>query len=267
MRKRWLTALVAMPLALAALAAPSPWPLALLGLAFVGGGARELARLCGVSVWFVLTIGLLGFCVGAYAAWEPGAWRAAMLGSAAVSAVGAGGALLLARHPGNSTLAILAGLWIGGPFGGLLAIHAAPLPGPWMGSAALLVALPVWAGDTFAIFFGRAWGRRKLAPRISPNKTVVGAVAGLAGSVLTGALAGWALGLGGPWFGAAAGAAAGLSGQLGDLLESALKRAAGVKDSGSMFPGHGGVLDRVDSLLLATPGVALVLAAFWARPI
>jgi phosphatidate cytidylyltransferase len=111
----------------------------------------------------------------------------------------------------------------------------------------------VWAGDAAAYYGGRAFGRHKLAPSISPNKTVEGSIAGLAGSVLAGILLGsWLLErqLG---FLVLASLAAAIAGQLGDLAESALKRSAGVKDSSSMLPGHGGMLDRLDSLIFAAP--------------
>jgi phosphatidate cytidylyltransferase len=118
----------------------------------------------------------------------------------------------------------------------------------------LLPMLPVWAGDTAAIFAGRAFGRRKLAPTISPNKTWEGAIAGLIAAIATG------IGLAEPikvsvGMGIAAGLACGVLGIVGDLWESSLKRAAGVKDSGAVFPGHGGVLDRIDSLIL--PGIVV----------
>jgi len=111
----------------------------------------------------------------------------------------------------------------------------------------------VWAGDTLAFYGGRTLGRHRLAPVLSPNKTVEGSLAGALGSVFVGALVGrYLIDL----------TLAdllliclltGLAGQLGDLTESAIKRTAGVKDSANRLPGHGGVLDRVDSLLFAAP--------------
>jgi phosphatidate cytidylyltransferase len=122
-----------------------------------------------------------------------------------------------------------------------------------------------WATDIFAYFAGRAIGGPKLAPRISPNKTLAGLVGGMAGAGAAGAAAVWALGPSWPFAGAGpflyGGAAMGLVAQLGDLYESAVKRRAGVKDSGTILPGHGGVLDRLDGLLpvaLATLVMLLV---------
>jgi phosphatidate cytidylyltransferase len=124
----------------------------------------------------------------------------------------------------------------------------------------LLFALAVnWVGDSAAYFGGRAFGRRRLAPRISPAKTVEGSVCAVAASVLFGAVfLPWSIA--GVTLGQAVGVsvAANVAGQVGDLAESALKRGAGVKDSGTMLPGHGGWLDRVDSSLFTMPVVYLL---------
>lgn len=134
--------------------------------------------------------------------------------------------------------------------------HAAPRGLAW----ALIVILTTWVGDSVAYLTGRAWGRTKLAQSISPNKTIEGAAGGLAGSVIVGAVAFQSFGLGDWWIGAVVGGAIGLAGQLGDLAESFLKRQAGVKDSGAVIPGHGGILDRIDGLLFAFP-VGVLIAA------
>jgi phosphatidate cytidylyltransferase len=132
----------------------------------------------------------------------------------------------------------------------------------WVGPALLTFPLVLtWISDTAAYFGGRTWGRRKLIPAVSPAKTVEGAVSGVIGTLLAGAvyghfvLNGW-LGLPlGVGFGVLVGLVASPVAQLGDLAESLLKREAGVKDSGTLLPGHGGVLDRFDSLFFTIPVV------------
>ena len=124
----------------------------------------------------------------------------------------------------------------------------------------------VWAGDTAGLYVGRAWGRHKMAPTLSPNKTWEGALGSVVGSLLsTGFLLGlaqllqrWDVGGlsysgAGWWYWLGLAVVVNVAAQVGDLAESALKRSAGVKDSGSLLPGHGGVLDRIDALLIAAP--------------
>jgi phosphatidate cytidylyltransferase len=123
------------------------------------------------------------------------------------------------------------------------------------GPRLLLFALVItWAGDTVAYFVGRAIGKHPFAPALSPKKTWEGAVAGFAGSLLVGYAFSWWLQASVPHLLAMAGVG-NVAGQVGDLLESAYKRSAGVKDSGALLPGHGGVLDRIDALILAIPAV------------
>lgn len=124
-----------------------------------------------------------------------------------------------------------------------------------------------WAGDTAAMYVGKSWGKHKLAPRVSPGKTVEGAVGSLVASVVCGVLyLRWAL----PAFGWEAmvglAIAGNVAGQMGDLAESALKRGAGVKDSGTLLPGHGGILDRMDSSLFSMPVVLGLLRLAGAGP-
>jgi phosphatidate cytidylyltransferase len=126
------------------------------------------------------------------------------------------------------------------------------------------LAFTTWAGDIGAYYAGSRLGRRPLAPAISPKKTVEGALGGVGAAVLVAALGcGWLW----PRFPLAtalwvAGVVA-VAGMLGDLAESVLKRAAGVKDSGSTIPGHGGALDRLDSLILACPVLYGLLWMGW----
>jgi phosphatidate cytidylyltransferase len=118
----------------------------------------------------------------------------------------------------------------------------------------LTMLLIVFAGDTFAYLTGMMWGNKKILPKISPKKTIVGSIGGLVGSGVAGALSGlyflthvplWGLIL--------VSLLTGIVAQLGDLFESMLKRVANRKDSGSLMPGHGGVLDRLDGVLFGTP--------------
>ena len=143
------------------------------------------------------------------------------------------------------------------------------------GTALLLfLFICVWSGDIAALYVGKRFGRRKFAPRLSPNKTWEGAAASVVASCVFGMslilLGDWftqqnssfmRLHTTGPWWiflilAAVLNAAA----QFGDLLESALKRGAGIKDSGTMLPGHGGILDRIDALLVAAPVLWFVIA-------
>ncbi len=119
----------------------------------------------------------------------------------------------------------------------------------------LFIAIALnWAGDSAAMYVGKAFGRHKMAPVISPGKTWEGAAASIVGSVIFAVAVAWFWKPEAAWWLVAGVAAlANVAGQAGDLCESALKRGAGMKDSGTMLPGHGGWLDRVDSTLFAAP--------------
>jgi len=137
------------------------------------------------------------------------------------------------------------------PFSAVVRLHGVDGVGPKL----LLFTLTlVWAGDTAAYFAGRGFGKFKMAPQLSPGKTWEGAVANLLAALLVAALFGYWMRLS-PAHMLAMGVAGSVAGQLGDLFESALKRSAGVKDSGTLLPGHGGMLDRIDALIFAAPAV------------
>lgn len=278
-RTRVLAALVMAPAAIAAiLLLPTPWLAAVAALVMLAG-LWEWLKLAGVDdslprtvlvglnlllmvllVWasraddgfspvlfqLVTLAGAAGWILSLLWLWRPGfsavdrpATRALKLAAGTLAVIPAWCALCLVH---SDSFAALGGA-------------GEPLAHRW-----LLVALAlVWAADSGAYFAGRNWGRRKLAPSISPNKTVEGA--------LGGAVAGVVVALG---FGVLAGAGpaqwpvlalvalvAVLASIVGDLVESLLKRQAGVKDSGDLIPGHGGVLDRIDGVLAALPVFAI----------
>jgi phosphatidate cytidylyltransferase len=285
--KRWAVAGVGIPVVIALLYLGG-WPIALFCAVFAALGARECYRLAERAG--VRPLDLLGASVAAAltlaAALEPSFSEFAPLGLAllgtltAVALVGA----MAARGPGGKPLGVVAITVFGAVYGGLsLAfvplLHAMPVARAWTAiglepwGGLLVVALPLaatWIGDAAAFFAGSAWGRKKgrggLAPSISPNKSWVGAWAGLAGAGAAGLLWWWIarsvlpaqpLGL---LSAATVGVFLGACAILGDLAESLLKREAGVKDSGSIFPGHGGVLDRLDALTFTLPAAYAALA-------
>ena len=125
----------------------------------------------------------------------------------------------------------------------------------------LFVVLVVWASDIGAYLLGRLIGGPKLAPRLSPGKTWSGAAGGFCSAVAVGLIAAEFEPAGSALPGAVVAASLGIASQLGDLLESALKRHFGVKDSGRLIPGHGGLLDRLDGMLMAAPVAAILILA------
>jgi phosphatidate cytidylyltransferase len=172
-----------------------------------------------------------------------------------VGALIAAGAIAVGRgQPGPGVLAdtaatLFAPVYIGLPLGVLAAIRGAAGGREAVG----LLALGIIVSDSAQYYTGRAFGRRPLAPSISPKKTVEGAIGGVVIATLVIAMVGRFV-FGAPlWILALLGAAISLLGIVGDLFESLLKRSAGVKDSSNLIPGHGGVLDRIDSWLFAAP--------------
>lgn len=157
----------------------------------------------------------------------------------------------------NAALKVAAGaLTMLPPWAALMQIHGEQAaPHTW----ALYPLMVVWAADTFAYLAGRRWGTTKLAPRISPGKTIAGVYGALAGSALIAVIGGWLLHVRGMALAALVtlGMIAVAFSIVGDLFESLVKRHAGVKDSGALFPGHGGVFDRLDAVFAALPIFAL----------
>lgn len=220
------------------------------------------------------------------------AWPVAMAGAAALAAAPAApgthlGALalgLLVLGPGLWLLGegapaqraiydwsqtTFAGVVVGWPLGQAIALRWTLGQVPFWGyevEVGVLLAFVAltctWASDTGAYAVGRLVGRRPFFPLISPRKSLEGAIAGVAVPCLVGLA--WAPPLGWPAiFGAVVGAAAGVATISGDLLESMLKRSVGAKDSGALIPGHGGLLDRIDGLLLSLVAVALLTGQVW----
>jgi phosphatidate cytidylyltransferase len=232
--------------------------------------AREYARLAlpGRAVAGLVVL-------ASAAAFAPVRWLApgddaalGLLGTAVVLAALAAGVPAPDPATGarDAAFALLGAFWTGALFSFLVALRELPreLPGVPYAEGFSLLMIPVsitWTTDVAAYAAGHAWGGRRLLPRVSPGKTVAGALGGLAAAAAVGALLfEWAPGAV-PRLGLAAGAAAGAGlavlAEVGDLAKSVLKRAAGVKDSGRLIPGHGGVLDRFDALLFTAP------VAYW----
>ncbi|WP_400163009.1 phosphatidate cytidylyltransferase [Brevibacillus sp. TJ4] len=157
-------------------------------------------------------------------------------------------------HIEHIALILVGALYIGYGFTYMAATRSLP-DGLFL---SLLVILGIWATDSGAYFIGKAFGSKKLWPEISPNKTVEGAAGGLAAAVIV------VLGLNAIWGGfslpqaIAIALVTGIGGQLGDLIESGLKRHYAIKDSGQLLPGHGGVLDRFDSMMFVFPVLHLL---------
>ncbi|RLB38831.1 MAG: phosphatidate cytidylyltransferase [Deltaproteobacteria bacterium] len=154
-------------------------------------------------------------------------------------------------HDASSRIGWLLGtpIYVGGCLAAVALVRDFPPTGAWVFLAMALA----WGSDTSAYFVGRKFGKTKLAPRISPKKTLEGAAGGLTASVVLAVITSFFL----PKFGVvdaiALGILGGAAGQAGDLWVSVLKRSSGVKDSGGILPGHGGILDRADALAFTAP--------------
>lgn len=172
--------------------------------------------------------------------------------------VGLGTLTLLSRVPLSETLDALGILGFGVLYFALpiSSLHYLKVADPWL---VFLLFSVVWLGDTAAYYAGSRLGRHKMAPVISPKKSWEGSVAGFATSILAAAVwSWWRLGRVDLELLAAAALTAAAA-QVGDLVESMIKRGSGVKDSGHLLPGHGGILDRIDALLFAAPVLVLAL--------
>ncbi len=259
MRQRVVTALLLAVPVLLTLALRTPWPLAAVGLVAAGIGGQESGRLVkdrSLTAYFSAL--LYGIVAAPLLSGKERDFQTVATWMAGMTLVGVTTILWAQRKVGNHGFSVPM-FWTSAPLVAVLALHCtAPGVGLWCLSPALMALVPVWAGDIAAIFAGKAFGKRLLAPKISPKKTVEGSVANLLTAILAAFVLGRLLHLP-DGKSLAAGFAVGVLGQAGDLFESWLKRRAGVKDSGALLPGHGGVLDRIDSVLFAAPAVAVIL--------
>ena len=268
LKQRVITALVLMAFLLPALFAASAWPFAVLSLLLMAAAGWEWGRLNGAGAAAV-PMGLLLAALCAVALWA--GWAAAppaLVWWAATAAWVLGGAFVLRGGPGAWPTIPVVARW---------AVGLALLWTAWLALAhakniginfILSVFCLVWAADIAAYFGGRAFGKRKLAPAISPGKSWEGVWSGMAGAMVLAALWLWADAawpMDSPSLYTRVSGRFGIAGLVlvvvflalmsvvGDLFESLVKRSAGAKDSSGLLPGHGGVLDRVDALLPAFP--------------
>ena len=158
----------------------------------------------------------------------------------------------------NLGATLLGVLYVAVPLSLLLYVPVLAGDGVWRPETVLCYIFIIWANDVFAYLVGMTFGRHRLCERLSPKKSWEGFFGGLAGAVVTGLAAAYALDAN-YWVWGGLALVASLSGVAGDLVEPMFKREAGVKDSGQVIPGHGGVLDRFDALLLSAPYVFLYL--------
>lgn len=273
MLKRVLTAVVGLPLLLAAVWWGAPW-LTLLVVVAAVLGVREFYRLipfnspaatAGKPPFLLGAMWVVALVLGAQAATGVESF---LVISGGILAAGAFVTVLwfIAFYTGRRGHQAIIYLLAGGVYVGFLLAHGPALrqfgQPEDLGRNYLLFALAAaFATDTGAFFIGRSLGRHNLAPSISPNKTWEGSAGGLASAVAASIILGQILDLVVPvWQQALLGATIGVVAQIGDLVESKLKRLSSVKDTGSIIPGHGGILDRLDSVVVSIPTVYYFVA-------
>ena len=264
--KRLLTAAIAVPLSLLAVFQLPPLWFFVLCVLLIDWGALEFVRMVRPvaphaplgMLLAVVPLAAGGLVLAPLEAARPEAMIGLVVAVAALS-VGLGTLVLLARTPVAEALPALGVLAYGVPYFALpiACLYWMQRHDPWV---VFLLCAIVWLGDSAAYYVGSTFGRHKLAPVVSPKKSWEGAAAGfLTGVVATGVWSvfqydtlDWKL--------LAAGAVTAVAAQVGDLVESLVKRGAGVKDSGGVLPGHGGMFDRMDAMLFAAP---VLLLALW----
>lgn len=269
LRQRLLTALVLIPLTVWAVLGLSSGALALLLAMFVLLGAWEWGVLMGLNSHAGRTVYLGLMLLALWVAWSVIGRPGVLIGLLVLALAWWITALIWlvryrpARKDGMAAMAAkgVAGILALTPaWAALVAVHANGRSGAYL---LLLLLVLIWAADSGAFFAGRRWGSVKLAPQISPGKTREGVYGALAVAGLWAAAGGLWLGLQGLhlMLFVTLCLVTVLFSIVGDLFESMIKRQRGVKDSGHLFPGHGGVLDRVDSLTAAAP--VFVLGLYW----
>ena len=272
LRQRALSALIFVPPLLIVLALGEPWFGALIAV-FVAIAAWEAGRLLRGAGHPAIPVLLAAGALAVAADVAAPSWLSGYGDLLVASVVVAAGIAALAEKETKVGLAAWMATAFGAVYVGLLAsLVRLGMTAPAVPSSApaaqlggergwiLLVILLVWSFDTGAYLVGVALGKRKFLVHISPSKSYWGLFGGLAASTAVAATGFWALGQP-PVMGLAMGPLVGLAAQAGDLAESMLKRAAGAKDSSGLIPGHGGILDRVDSFIFAAPVAALYVAA------
>ncbi len=258
---RTITAIIAGPSVLAGAVAGGPWlvaivlaatALAVWEVTALSATARApIYRVCGIlAAW----ASPLATATGIVAV----GWL--MLGASAIA-----GLLRVAARTGDSSalgawaLAVSIGVYVGALLASTIGLREGPDGQSWL----LLVLLSTWSCDILAFLVGRSVGRHKLAPRVSPQKSVEGLIGGVAGALAVAAVAAVLLPLS-PLRVLGLGIVVAIGAVLGDLAESAVKRQLGAKDFGHILPGHGGILDRMDSLLFSSLlGYAYVTLTGW----
>ncbi len=272
LKKRVITAVILLPVVLGGvIVLPTPYFAVLLALAVLGG-AWEWAGMAG---WPTVQGRIVYVAAFALALLSTAGLALNPIGSAVVICIGlAWWSVALAmvwRYQARGSVGV-APKWLRALVGwmvllpawvSMVVLHGHDEQGVYLVLTLLAV---IWSADIAAYFVGRRWGRRRLASRVSPGKSLEGAMGGLVAVLATGVVAGFAFGLAGGelWLFLILCLATASISVLGDLAESLFKRQVGLKDSGNLLPGHGGVLDRIDSLTAAAPlftaGVLVILA-------